>query len=272
MRTVIVAVVAAALGAGAAWAVRGQVSGAGAYSVPRLVDGHPDLNGIWQAANTAHWNIQDHAASAGPVVALGAAFSVPGGLGVVEGNELPYQDWARTRRDENAAQWLTRDPEIKCYLPGVPRATYMPYPFQIVQSANTMLLAYEFAGATRLVSMTGASEPPASSWMGFSRGRWDGDTLVVDVSGLNEDTWFDRAGNFHSDEMRVVERYTRTGPDTLQYEATITDAKVFTRPWTMRMALHRRGEPRARLVEFKCVEFVEELMYGHLRKVPRRGA
>jgi hypothetical protein len=131
-------------------------------------------------------------------------------------------------------------------------------------------MAYEFAGATRLISMAGANEPPAPSWMGFSRGRWDGDTLVVDVTGFNEDTWFDRAGNFHSDEMRVVERYTHTGPGTLQYEATITDDRVFTRPWTMRMPLYRRLEPRARLVEYKCVEFVEELMYGHLRKVPRR--
>ena len=270
MRTVIVALVAAAVGAGAAWGVRGQLSGPVEYSVPRLADGHPDLNGVWQAVSAANWNIQDHAASAGPVVALGAAFSVPGGLGVVDGNELPYQDWALARRDENAAQWLTKDPEVKCYLPGVPRATYMPYPFQIVQGANAVLMAYEFAGATRLVSMAGASEPPAPSWMGFSRGRWDGDALVVEVTGFNEDTWFDRAGNFHSDEMRVVERYTRTGPDRLQYEATITDDKVFTRPWTMRMPLYRRLEPGARLVEYKCVEFVEELMYGHLRKVPRR--
>jgi hypothetical protein len=270
MRVALVAAVAAALGAGAAWVVRSQPSEAAGYAAPRLADGHPDLNGIWQAANTANWNILDHAASAGPVVALGAAFSIPGGLGVVEGNELPYQEWAVARRNENAAQWLTRDPEIKCYLPGVPRATYMPYPFQIVYSEDTVLLAYEFASASRIVYMNSMNEPPAPSWMGFSRGRWEGDTLVVDVVGFNEDTWFDRAGNFHSDEMRVVERYTRTGPDMLQYEATITDPKVFTRPWTMRMPLYRRAEPRAQLVEYKCVEFVEELMYGHLRKVPRR--
>jgi hypothetical protein len=243
---------------------------AAAYVAPRLADGHPDLNGVWQAVNTANWNIQDHAASAGPVVALGAAFSAPGGLGVVDGGELPYQEWAVAKRNENAAQWLTKDPEVKCYMPGVPRATYMPYPFQIVQSADTVLLAYEFAGASRLVYMNSTDEPPASAWMGFSRGKWNGDTLEVDVVGLHEDTWFDRAGNFHSDELHVVERYTRTGPDRLQYEATITDPKVFTRPWTMRMPLYRRVEPGAQLVEYKCVEFVEELMYGHLRKVPRR--
>jgi len=151
-------------------------------------------------------------------------------------------------------------------MPGVPRATYMPYPFQIVQTPANVLLAYEFASASRIVYMNSNDESPAESWMGFSRGRWDGDTLVVDVAGFNEDTWFDRAGNFHSADLHVVERYTRTGPDTIQYEATIEDPKVFTRPWTIRMPLYRRLEKNPQLLEYKCVEFVEELMYGHLRK------
>jgi hypothetical protein len=141
-----------------------------------------------------------------------------------------------------------------------------------VQSPAAVLFAYEFAGASRIVSMDETAEPPASSWMGLSRGRWEGDTLVVDVVGFNEDTWFDRAGNFHSDELHVVERYTRVAPDQLNYEATITDPKVFTRPWTIRMPLYRRAEPGARLFEYKCVEFVEELMYGNLRKGSQRPA
>jgi hypothetical protein len=151
-------------------------------------------------------------------------------------------------------------------MPGVPRATYLPHPFQIVQSRNTILIAYEFASASRIVRMTKTDDAPLDSWMGWSRGRWEGDTLVVDVTGLNDQTWFDRAGNFHSEALHVVERYTRTGPDHLWYEATIDDPKVFTRPWKMSMPLYRRMEKNAQLLEYKCVEFVEELMYGHLKK------
>jgi hypothetical protein len=239
---------------------------AAGYRAPRAADGHAYLNGIWQALNTAHWDIQDHAARQGPVVALGASFSVPAGAGVVEGNELPYQSWAAQKKKENAANWQTLDPELKCYLPGVPRATYMPYPFQIVQSAKTLLMSYEFASASRIVHLTDVGEAPIDSWMGWSRGRWEGDTLVVDVKGFNDQTWFDRAGNFHSEALHVVERYTRTGQDHLWYEATIEDPKVFTRPWKMSMPLYRRIEKNAQLFEYKCVEFVEELMYGDLRK------
>jgi len=229
MKTIAIALVAAALGAAVAIGATRKPGGA-VYQPPRTADGTPDLNGIWQAVNTANWDLQGHAASQGKVVALGAAFSVPGGLGVVEGGEIPYQSWALAKKKENAEQWLTRDPEIKCYMPGVPRATYMPYPFQIVQTPAHMLFAYEFASASRIVYMNSKDESPAESWMGFSRGSWDGDTLVIDVTGFNEDTWFDRAGNFHSADLHVVERYRRTGPDVLQYEATITDPRYSRAP------------------------------------------
>jgi hypothetical protein len=249
------------------WLLGMPVSGQGqTYRAPRTADGKPNLNGIWQAVNTANWDVQDHAARQGPVVALGAAFSIPGGLGVVEGNEIPYKPEALAKKRENAAKWLTSDPEIKCYLPGVPRATYMPYPFQIVQTPTHVLLAYEFASASRTVYMNSKLEPPADSWMGWSIGRWEGETLVVDVKGFNDTTWFDRAGNHHSDALHVVERYTATSPDLLLYEATIEDPNVFTRPWRIRMPLYRRQERNMQLLEYKCVEFVEELMYGHLRK------
>jgi hypothetical protein len=151
-------------------------------------------------------------------------------------------------------------------MPGVPRATYMPFPFQIVQTPGDILIAYEFADASRVVYMNSTEESPVDSWMGWSRGRWDGETLVVDVTAFNDQTWFDSAGNFHSEALHVVERYTRTSPDHLLYEATIEDPKVFTRPWKIRLPLYRRIEANAQLNEFKCVEFVEELMYGHLRK------
>src|SRR5262245_42872171 len=237
------------------------------YQAPRAADGHPDLNGTWQAVNTANWDIQDHQARQGPVTALGAAFSVPAGAGVVEGNDIPYQPWASEKKKQNAENWLTLDPEIKCYMPGVPRATYMPYPFQIVQTSNTILIAYEFASASRIVRMTKTEGAPIDSWMGWSRGDWNGETLVVDVTGFNDRTWFDRAGNFHSDALHVVERYTPVDASHLQYEATIEDPKVFTKPWKISTPLYRRVEPRAQRMEFKCVPFTEPLLYGPLRKM-----
>jgi hypothetical protein len=245
-----------------------RASGAAAASVTRMPDGRPNLNGIWAANNTANWDVQTHRAKQGPVTALGAAFSVPGGLGVVEGDEIPYKPEALAQRDANARNWIANDPEVKCYLPGVPRATYMPYPFQIVQSTdpNDILVTYEFASASRIIHMRTHQESPTDAWMGWSNGRWDGDTLVVDVTGFVDQTWFDRAGNYHSDALHVVERYTPVRPDVLQYEATIDDPKIFSRPWKIRMPLYRRVEPHAQLMEYKCVEFVEELMYGQLGK------
>jgi hypothetical protein len=247
-----------------------DASGAEAYNAPRTADGKADLNGIWQTLNTANWDLQEHAARPGVVVALGAAGAVPAGLGVVDGDEIPYLPAAAAKKKENFENRLTADPEIKCYLPGVPRATYMPYPFQIVQTPQFILMAYEFAGATRTIYMDKAPPNPVDSWMGHSVGHWEGDTLVVDVTRLNDQTWFDRAGNFHSDALHVVERYTPLSADALTYDVTIDDPKVFSRPWKMSMPLYRRLDKNAQLMEFKCVEFVEELMYGHLRKQPSK--
>jgi hypothetical protein len=264
-------IAAAVITFAAAW----SVWGAARPSTPqfaRMPDGRPNLNGIWAASNTANWNIETHHAAQGPVAALGAAFSVPGGIGVVEGGDLPYKPEALAQRDANAKNRMANDPEVKCYLPGVPRATYMPYPFQIVQSTepNDLLISYEFASATRIVHMATQQESPTDNWMGWSNGRWEGDTLVVDVTAFVDQTWFDRAGNYHSSALHVVERYTPAGPDVIQYEATIEDPKVFTRPWKMSMPLYRRAEKNAQLMEYKCVEFAEELMYGHLSKQPRQ--
>ena len=237
------------------------------YQAPLTPDGNPNLNGIWQAVGTAHWNIEGHSAESGPVVEMGALGAIPGGLGIVEGGRIPYQDWALEKRNENRRDWLKLDPAVKCFMPGVPRATYMPFPLQIVQTPEHILIAYEFASASRVIYMNRPDfEAPADAWMGHSRGTWDGQTLVVDVTSNIPDTWFDSAGNFHTDALRVTERYTPTGPNHLMYEATIEDENVFTRPWKIRFPLYRRMEPNMQLLEFKCVEFVEELMYGHLRK------
>ena len=242
-----------------------------AYKAPKTKDGKPDLNGIWQAMNEANWDIRPHAASQGPVFSLGAAYSSPAGLGVVEGGDIPYKPEAAAKQKANYTDRLKLDPEVKCYMGGVPRSTYMPYPFQIVQGTDTMMFVYEFAGAVRVINMKAPTKAPADSWMGWSNGHWEGDSLVVDVTSLNDQTWFDRAGNWHSDQLHVIERYTRIGPDALQYEATIDDPKVFTRQWKMSMPLYRRMEKNAQLLEYKCVEFAEEVLYGHLRKQPLKG-
>jgi hypothetical protein len=265
LRGVMIAGVAGCLLAGIPVGVR-----AAAYKAPRAADGKPNMNGIWQVMNTANWDVQGHAAQAGPIVALGAAGAEPGGLGVVVGDEIPYLPAAAAKKKENYEHRLTLDPEIKCYLPGVPRATYMPFPFQIVQTSKYIMMVYEFAGATRTIYMDKAPPSPADTWMGHSVGHWEGDTLVVDSTSFNDQTWFDRAGNFHSDALHVVERYTPLSPDALTYEATIEDPNVFSRPWKMSMPLYRRLEKNAQLLEFKCVEFAEELMYGPLRKHPAK--
>jgi len=253
-----------------------------AYRAPRAPDGKPDLNGIWQALNEANYDLEGHMARpamalrpgphgpvpAAAVLSLGAVGAVPPGVGVVEGGGIPYKPEALATRKQNQDDWLNRDPEIKCYLPGVPRATYMPYPFQILQSASAMTFVYEYAGAVRNIYLEDPGPAPADSWMGKSVGHWEGETLVVNVTDLNDNTWFDRAGNFHSDKLHVVERYRRTSPDVIMYEATIEDAGVFTRPWKISMALYRRQEKNAQILDFKCVEFVEELLYGPYRKNP----
>ncbi len=249
----------------------------GDYTAPRLPGTDlADFNGIWQTINTANWDIRPHAAQPSALPGLlGALHAVPAGPGVIEGGELPYQDWALQKQRENFAGRLTRpidrainestgDSEAKCYMPGVPRATYMPFPFQIVQTAEQVLIVYEYANATRIVHTSSEPVSPALSWMGWNIGHYEGDTLVIRVTDQVAQTWFDRAGNFHSEAMVVTERYTPIGPNHLHYEATIEDPEVFTRPWIISMPIYRRVEENAQLMEFKCVEFAEEFMYEHI--------
>ena len=277
---VVAGVAAAAFAAGSLAPLTGQSRTGG---LPRL-NGKPDLNGLWQAVNSANYDIQAHTAKAalamrpGPIVpvpakevlALGAVGSVPSGAGVVDGDELPYTAEGLKKKQDNQQNWLTRDPEIKCYLPGVPRATYMPFPFQIIQSSAATFIAYEYAGATRHIYPKDPGPAQIDSWMGMSYSTWEADTFVVHTSGFNDQTWFDRAGNHHSDKLKVTERFTMTDADHINYEATIDDPVTFTRPWKMSMPLYRRVEKNAQLGQFKCVEFVTELMYGHLRKEPTK--
>ena len=239
------------------------------YRAERTADGRPNLNGIWQAIGASHHDIEGHAARPGPVVEMAALGAIPGGLGIVVGGEIPYTAAARAQQQENLEYWLDRDPAVKCYMPGIPRANYMPYPFQIVQTPEYVLMAYEFASASRIVYMDRPDmQSPVNTWMGHSRGSWDGETLVIDVTDQVPDTWLDSSGNHHSDQLQVVERYTALSENHLMYEATIEDPEVYTRPWQVRFPLYRRIDENMQLLEFKCVEFAEEHMYGHLRKDP----
>ena len=204
-----------------------------------MPDGKPNLNGIWQAINSAHCDLEDHAAYAGTLTATGAIGAVPAGYGFVEGGQIPYKPEALAKRKANFENRLTLDPEVKCYLPGVPRAMYMPFPFEIVQDSKSILMAFEYASAARLIDLAKMPTSPVDTWMGYSGGKWQGDTLVIDSTGFNDQSWFDRAGNFHTEALHVVERLTPIGPDALNYEATIEDPNVFTRPWKISMPLYR---------------------------------
>jgi hypothetical protein len=282
--TIVTAIVAAAVGATISLLLT-RSGMARNVSTSNTGDGKPSLSGVWQALNEAHWDLEAHEARAGavtqpgyfpfeyarvpaaPVLALGSAGGVPASLGVVDGDgRIPYTPDAAAIKKENADHWIDRDPELKCYLPGIPRAMYMPYAFQIVQSTNKIEMVFAFSSTARTIHLDKVNEPPDDLYMGHSVGRWEGDTLVVDVSHFNDATWFDRAGNFHSDALHLVERFTPISRDALKYEVTIEDPKVFTRPWKISMPLYRRLEPNAQLLEYQCIDFVEEFLYGHLRK------
>jgi len=244
----------------------GRGAAPAAARVPRTADGKPNLNGIWQAMNTAYWDVEAHPAAPGPMWELGAQFAIPAGLGIVEGGAIPYKPEALAKKKENFANRMKLDPEVKCYLPGVPRAMYMPYPFQIIQNPKWIMIIHEYAGAVRTIYMDNHTEAPADSWMGWSNGKWEGETLVIDTTGYLDTTWFDRAGNHHSDALHTIERISARSAETLNYEITIEDPNVFTRTWKMSFPLYKHVEPNAQITEYRCVEFSEEMLYGHLKK------
>ena len=285
--TVLTVLAAFSIGAVVAVGVTGSASQAPDPSArpAQTPDGRPNFNGVWQALNEAHWDLEAHEALPGmvmqegvypyeyarvpaaPVVALGAAAGVPGSMGVVQGDgTIPYTPEALQIKEENGANWIDRDPELKCYLPGTPRAMYMPYPFQIVQGEDKIHMNFAFSNAARVIHLDEVDLPPDWTYMGHSLGRWEGDTLVVEVTEFNGKNWLDRAGNFHSEALQITERYTPLSPDAIWYEATLTDPQTFTEPWTIAMPLYRRLEPNATVLDYPCIEFAEEFMYGSLRR------
>lgn len=252
--------------AGAAAIVLFAASGALAAS-PAQLGGKPNLNGIWEAMNNANWDLEPHDAQQAPVAPeqLGAIGAIPPSRGVVEGGTIPYLPAALEQREANRKSAPKADPEAACYLPGIPRATYMNHPFQIIQADNgDMLMAYEYDAANRTIYMQKAEEPPIDTWMGTSYGQWEGKTLVVTTLGQNGMTWLDRKGDFLSPGAKVVERFTLKDPDHMLYEATIEDPATYSKPWKISMPLYRHVEPNAELQDFRCVPFADLLVYGDL--------
>jgi hypothetical protein len=285
--TVVTALAAFSMGAVLSFGVTGTASQSQdpAPRPAQTPDGRPNFNGVWQANNEAHWDLEAHEARPGmvmqegvypydyarvpaaPVLALGAAAGVPGSLGVVQGDGgIPYTPEALEMKRENGENWIDRDPELKCYLPGTPRAMYMPYPFQIVQGTNKIHMTFAFSNAARVIHLDDVARPPDYTYMGHSVGRWDGNTLVVTVDYFNGKTWLDRAGNHHSEALELEERFTPLSSDALWYEVTLTDPNTYTEPWTFAMPLYRRLEPTATVLDYPCIEFSEEFMYGHVRR------
>ena len=221
--------------------------------LPRLAD-KPDFNGIWQAIGTAYWNLEDHSASGlADFWQLGAIAAIPAGQSVVEGGTIPYLPAALAKRDENRAGWPKTDPEAKCYMPGIPRATYMPFPFRIVQGDGDILFVYEFASANRIVHMSNHEEPPVDSWMGWSNGRWEGDTLVIDTVGYNDKFWFDSRGTPHTEQLHTIERWSRPNFGTLVDDFTLDDPGAFSRPVQLKFTA-KVLPPGNELMEFVCTE------------------
>lgn len=233
---------------------------------PARVSGKPNFNGIWQAMNTASWNLESHSAEGLPQFPqLGAIASIPAGRSVLRGGgTIPYRPEALAVRDKNRAAWPGADPEAKCYMLGIPRATYHGMPFQIFQAEGDLLFVYPFAAANRIIYMTDKTELPVDSWMGKSTGAWTGDALVITTRAQNGQSWFDRAGNHASNALTVTERLTLPSPNHIWYEATLDDPQTFTRPWTIEMPLYRQVEQQAQLLEHKCVPFADGLLYPDL--------
>jgi len=222
------------------------------YKAPRTWGGQPDLQGIWQVQNTANYDLEPHTATLGVPATRGVIVDPPDG-------KIPYKPAALAKKQENLQNRFTADPVAKCYMPGIPRLTYMPYPLQIFQTPKFVIIASEYIHNVRTIYLDGSPHlDGVDFWNGDSRGHWDGETLVVDVAGFNDQTWFDNAGNYHSDALHVVERFTRTSPDTITYEATIDDPNTFTKPWKISMPLALNKEKNFRLLEYECHSYRED--------------
>ncbi len=228
-----------------------------AADIPRGHDGRPDFSGIWQSLSGADYGLEPHPATK----------EDPPGLGVVEGGVIPYQPWALEQRAKNLASRATADPRTQCFTLGTPRGFYNSAPFQIFQRPRDLTVLYEFGHPVRTIHTNGTQHPDGhiDFWLGDSRAHWEEDTLVVDVNDFNGETWLDRAGNFHSDELHLVERWSYLDRNTIRYRATFDDPKVYTRAWSIELLFYRRLEANVQLIENYCAT----LEYDKYYPVPR---
>jgi hypothetical protein len=237
---------------------------------PATISGHPNFNGIWQALNTAYWNLEGHSVGAfsndsKDFWQLGAIGVIPAGRSVLRGGgTIPYLPEALKKRDENRSKWPEADPEAKCYMLGVPRVTYQNFPFQIFQGDGDLLMVYPFAATNRIIYMKDHSDLPVDSWMGKSNGTWEGDVLVVTTTSQNGQSWLDRAGNFAGNQLKVTERFKLLDVNHIWYEATLEDPQTFSQAWTIEMPLYRLIDNNAELLEHKCVPYTDMLLYHDL--------
>ena len=247
----------ALIGAGFALVLSAHADAAGAR-VPRLANGKPDFSGIWQTTSAADFDLEPHAARK----------DAPPSAGIVEGNAIPYLPAALKKRKENFEQRGTADPRLKCWTLGTPRGIYYPEPFQVLQRDRDLTLIFQFGQSVRTIHTNDTKHPVETDnefWLGDSRGRWEGDTLVVDVRDFTEETWLDRAGNFHSTALHVVERWRYLDANTIEYKATLEDPNVYAKPWTLSVHLHRHREKNFQLIENYCFT----LDYDKYYPVPR---
>jgi hypothetical protein len=231
-----------------------QASGVG--GIPRTSEGRPDFSGIWQTLSEADYDLEPHAGRR----------DAPPGPGVVQGGAIPYLPAALEQRERNRAARATDDPRLKCWVLGVPRSITYSAPFQVFQRENDLTLVHQFGHQVRTIPTNGSDHPVEGGqelWLGDSRGHWDGDTLVVDVTDFIPETWLDRAGNFHSEQLHVVERWRFVDRDTIAYSATLEDPQVYSRPWTIDVLLHRRRDPGFQLIEDYCFTLQYDDVYPH---------
>ncbi|HEX4136005.1 MAG TPA: hypothetical protein VHY84_15425 [Bryobacteraceae bacterium] len=234
---------------------------------PATVSGHPNLNGIWQALNTAYWNLEGHSIEgfSKEFGQLGAIGVIPAGQSVLKGGgTIPYLPAAQQKRNDNRSKWPEADPEAKCYMLGVPRVTYQNMPFQISEGNGDLLMVYPFAATNRIIYMKDHSDLPVDSWMGKSNGTWEGNVLVVTTTSQNGQSWLDRAGNFATNQLKVTERFRLLDANHIWYEATMEDPQTFSKPWTIEMPLYRLIDNNVQLLEHKCVPYADQLLYHDL--------
>lgn len=258
LASVLLAVALAGVGAGAAApaAAARHPAGADANAIPRAADGHPDFSGIWQTLSEADYDLEPHAGRR----------DAPPSAGVIAEGTIPYLPAALEHRKKNFDSRATEDPQRRCFVLGVPRGVYYPAPFQIFQRAEDLTLIHQFGNQVRVIHKDGSLHPQElhkELWLGDNRAHWEGDTLVNDVTDVNDETWLDRAGNYHSEQLHVVERWQFVDKDTIRYRATLEDPKVYSRPWSIEVLLNRRRDPGFRLIEDYCYTLEYADHYPH---------